>query len=83
MTEHQKTRAAAFTTNFKSLKEFCKANLAQEVEPYPCKFDYQCKKEGKFNAARYRCNHGGGVGCHTWRLKTNREISLRTLPGDA
>ncbi len=48
-------------------QEICKANVA---ESYPYKFDFQCKREGKFSIRSSR------------RLKTNREISLRTIPGD-
>gem|GEM_PF-4487878 len=69
-----------FTTNFKPLQEHCQA---QEAEKYPCKFEFECKRENKFNPKNYACNHGGGVGCKVWRAKTNRKIGERRLPGDA
>jgi hypothetical protein len=53
------------------------------LETYPCKFDYQCKLEGKFKKDNYSCTHGGGISCRTWRRKTNLEIGSRRLPGDA
>jgi hypothetical protein len=42
--------------------------------PYPCKYDYRCKKKGKFNPSVYRCTHGGGCACPIWRRYTDREI---------
>ncbi|MGA2683176.1 MAG: hypothetical protein ABSF44_15420 [Candidatus Bathyarchaeia archaeon] len=77
---HPKT---TFITDYAPLKEFYEANLAQEVEPYPCKFESECKQALKFNAQSFSCNHGGGTGCRVWRRKTNLEIGSRRLPGDA
>ena len=46
----------------------------QATQPYPCKYDWLCKKRGEYNPNRYTCTHGGGVTCHTWRKRTDIEI---------
>lgn len=48
-----------------------------------CRFDYICKKSGKYSEAKgSHCLHGGGCDCKTWKRLTDAEMGWdRTLPG--
>jgi hypothetical protein len=74
-----------FSTNYNPLRKLLQQEplASEKTETYPCKFNNPQDPCQKFDSKKVCCLHGGGVGCKTWRRKTNLEIGPRALPGDA